>query len=449
MTQADTPSELSLLQKIEDEFSVSAETMRRIMEDFHQEMIRGLAGQPGTLRMIPTYVDRPTGEEKGTFIGLDLGGTNFRILELELQGKGLAAVPSVMHFILEKRHIATTGTELFGFLADSIRKFLDARAIPLDKRLDLGFTFSFPVEQTRIDSGTLARWTKGFSAEGVIGRDIVALLRNALAERGLGNITVTALANDTVGTLVAKCYEDPRCDVGVIIGTGTNACYSEFIFNIPKWKGPPTPTGRMIINTEWGNFNKLRLSRYDRELDAATGNPGEQVLEKMVSGMYLGEVVRLIANDFIAKGLLFSGSAPQAFTQLGGIRSEDVSRIEQDPSADLSDVRLYLETAGVTRFTAEDRQLLRKICEIVSLRAARVSAAALAAVIAKLDPDLLQDHTVAIDGSMYEKHPNYSRNMENALHEIFGEKSSRIGLSLTKDGSGKGVAIIAAVASSR
>ena len=33
----------------------------------------------------------------------------------------------------------------------------------LDKRRDLGFTFSFPVKQTSVSSGILIKWTKGFA----------------------------------------------------------------------------------------------------------------------------------------------------------------------------------------------------------------------------------------------------------------------------------------------
>lgn len=35
------------------------------------------------------------------------------------------------------------------------------------KGKSLGFTFSFPVNQTAINAGTLITWTKGFSASGV------------------------------------------------------------------------------------------------------------------------------------------------------------------------------------------------------------------------------------------------------------------------------------------
>lgn len=40
----------------------------------------------------------------------------------------------------------------------------------------VGFCFSFALEQQALNSGKLLVWTKGFNVEGVIGKDVVALL---------------------------------------------------------------------------------------------------------------------------------------------------------------------------------------------------------------------------------------------------------------------------------
>lgn len=49
------------------------------------------------------------------------------------------------------------------------------------------------------------------------------------------------------------------------------------------------------MNTEWGAFSKeLPLTEFDREMDAQSINPGEQIFEKTISGMYLGEIVRKV-----------------------------------------------------------------------------------------------------------------------------------------------------------
>ncbi len=428
------------------EFDIPVSRMRKIVREFHSEMKKGLCGRKSSLKMIPTYVDIPTGKEKGSFLALDLGGTNFRVLEVKLKGSGRTIPPKVMKFVLDKKRIAGKGDKLFDFFAGCIEKFIKYDGCRGPKERKLGFTFSFPIKQTGVASGDLVLWTKGFSATGVVGKDVVKLLEDALARKGLDSIKVTALANDTVGTLIARSYQDKDCDVGVIIGTGTNACYREKVSNIKKWPGAATPSGRMIINIEWGNFNKLRRAACDIALDRASKNPGDQILEKMVSGMYMGEIARLVLADMSKRGFLFSGPAKKAIQKKGVLKTQYASEIEADRSTGLSKTASILKELGIKNSTLRDREMVRTVCGIVSSRSARVSASALAAVVTKADPGLLKKHVIAIDGTVYERHPTFAKKMRRALKEIFGKKSSNIKIVLSKDGSGKGAAIIAAIA---
>ena len=88
---------------------------------------------------------------------------------------------------------------------------------------------------------------------------------------------VVALLNDTTGTQMAVGIHDPDCYVGVILGTGTNACYLEDLKAVKKHKGESNGHTHVIINTEWGAFGddgsleKWRTS-FDRELHLNTKN---------------------------------------------------------------------------------------------------------------------------------------------------------------------------------
>lgn len=408
------------LRAVKKAFWIPSDEMRQIAENFRSEMDKGLAGRKSSLRMIRTYAKRPTGAEKGKFIALDLGGTNFRILELGLKGSGRMGPQRIMKFKLEKRHINGTADIFFGFIAQCLKDFLKKKG-DLGKTRRLGFTFSFPVRQVGVASGDLVCWTKGFRVSGVLGKDVAALLDEAFVKNGVTGVKVSALINDTVGTLVAKSYQDKNADIGVIIGTGTNACYAE-----PELGGE-------IINTEWGNFNKARRTAFDHLLDSQSDRPGQQVLEKMVSGMYLGEIALKVIRAHIFPGLLqFS--------------AEDMSRVESDKSGSLKAVEKVLKRLGVKNSTLADRMACKEISSVVALRAARLGAACLAALIKKIDPPVSGRHTIAIDGSVYEKHPFFRKNLNSALKEIFGAKASRINITLSKDGSGIGAAVTAAAA---
>ncbi|XP_004304368.1 PREDICTED: hexokinase-like [Fragaria vesca subsp. vesca] len=52
------------------------------------------------------------------------------------------------------------------------------------------------------------------------------------------------------------------------------------------------------INMEWGNFRSshLPLTQYDQALDADSLNPGEQIFEKMISGMYFAKLFSTLSQ---------------------------------------------------------------------------------------------------------------------------------------------------------
>uniref|UniRef100_A0A0N4VWG4 Phosphotransferase n=1 Tax=Haemonchus placei TaxID=6290 RepID=A0A0N4VWG4_HAEPC len=101
---------------------------------------------------------------------------------------------------------------LFDYIAKVLGDFLIEKGLA-EENLLLGFTFS---------------WTKSFTTTGVIGEDVVKLLEEAIKRDGRVKVEVMAVLNDTVGTIVAGAYEtNGKCDLGVIIGTGTNASYME------------------------------------------------------------------------------------------------------------------------------------------------------------------------------------------------------------------------------
>ena len=91
---------------------------------------------------------------------------------------------------------------------------------------------------------------------------------------------------------------DTRTSIGAIFGTGTNGVYLERISKITKDMGEHDPsTGEMFLSIEWGSFdNKLSVlsnTKYDVEVNSASFNRGNQMFEKRVSGMFLGELLRL------------------------------------------------------------------------------------------------------------------------------------------------------------
>ena len=179
-----------------------------------------------SVKCYPTYVTKlPNGQESGKFLALDLGGTNFRVLLIEVGGRGRFLMDSKVYAISEDLMLGT-GEALFDHIADCLAAFVIERSLA-DENLPLGFTFSFPLIQEGLTIGRLAQWTKGFKCSSVEGNDVVNLLKQAIERRGDLSIDVLAILNDTTGTLMSCAWKEPKCRIGLILGTGTNACYLE------------------------------------------------------------------------------------------------------------------------------------------------------------------------------------------------------------------------------
>ncbi|KAL9025800.1 MAG: hypothetical protein Q9196_005443 [Gyalolechia fulgens] len=256
----------------------------------------------------------------GVYLAVDLGGTNFRVCSIKLNGDTTFSLTQSKVAIPRELMNAKTSQELFSFLAQQIGSFLKTHhndhfeeyhqrraageSVTNEHFFQLGFTFSFPVEQIGINKGYLIRWTKGFDIADTIGKDVCGLLQAEIDALHLP-VRVAALVNDTVGTLMARSYTSPGKTgtlLGAIFGTGTNGAYVEKLDKVTKLKKMENnaafdgSTGKMVVNTEWGSFDNqmtvLPNTPYDDALDKESNNPGIQMFEKRVSGMFLGELLR-------------------------------------------------------------------------------------------------------------------------------------------------------------
>ncbi|CAH2277367.1 hexokinase-2 [Pelobates cultripes] len=432
-------------------FNLSLEKLKEIQGRMRMEMDIGLRKQTqptASVKMLPTYVRAtPNGTERGDFIALDLGGTNFRVLFVHVGKKEEGGVQIVSKsFSLAQEVIQGTGVELFDHIVDCITEFQEENDLR-GRRLPLGFTFSFPCRQTSLDQGILITWTKGFSASGCVGEDVVRLLREAAIRKGNSDLMVVALVNDTVGTMMSCGYDDPACEIGLIVGTGTNACYMEEMKNIEVLEGSD---GLMCVNMEWGAFGdngclENIISDFDRDVDQFSINPGKQKYEKMISGMYLGEIVRQILIVLTKSGILFGGKISERLKTRDIFPTKFLSLIESD-TLGLVQVRSILTDLGL-RSTCDDTVLVKEVCTIVSKRAAQMCAAGIAAVVEKIRENRGLDNlktTVGVDGTLYKLHPHFAVNVQETV-KILAPQCD-VTFLRSDDGSGKGAALITAVA---
>jgi len=247
--------------------------------------------------------------------------------------------------------------------------------------------------------------------------------------------------------MVAQAYQDPNCYIGLILGTGSNAAYMENIAAIGKWKSHTT-SDKMAINMEWGGFDSIKkqalpYTKFDKTLDSEAKYPGQQLYEKMLSGLYLGEIARLILIELIKGGELFSGNLSPNLNR-DTFTSQNMSNIEVDDSENLDTIKSILEGLAIRNSTLADRRMVKEACHLVAERAAKLSAVGIAAIIRHINK--LEGCTVAVDGSVFNNYPFFPHMQKQALVDLFGDAAQNIRFVSTTDGSGNGAALIAAIA---
>uniref|UniRef100_A0A2I3H0R4 Phosphotransferase n=1 Tax=Nomascus leucogenys TaxID=61853 RepID=A0A2I3H0R4_NOMLE len=402
------------VEQILAEFQLQEEDLKKVMRRMQKEMDRGLrleTHEEASVKMLPTYV-RSTPE--GSVLTLGSSGP-----ALGHSGEGNCGQVPVggLPASTPPCQMVTMACifQLFDYISECISDFLDKHQMK-HKKLPLGFTFSFPVRHEDIDKGILLNWTKGFKASGAEGNNVVGLLRDAIKRRGDFEMDVVAMVNDTVATMISCYYEDHQCEVGMIVGTGCNACYMEEMQNVELVEGDE---GRMCVNTEWGAFGDSGeldefLLEYDRLVDESSANPGQQLYEKLIGGKYMGELVRLVLLRLVDENLLFHGEASEQLRTRGAFETRFVSQVER--------------------------------CS-VSTRAAHMCSAGLAGVINRMRESRSEDVmriTVGVDGSVYKLHPSFKERFHASVRRL--TPSCEITFIESEEGSGRGAALVSAVA---
>ena len=168
-----------------------------------------------------------------------------------------------------------------------------------------------------------------------------------------------AILNDTTGCLMSCAWKNSKCRIGLIIGTGTNACYLEDIDNVELWDGDDGEPRHVIVNTEWGGFGDngeldFIRTKWDLSVDEGSLNPGAQTFEKMISGMYMGELVRQVLVDMVWEDLMFEDQNTDGLFEPGAFLTKYVSKVEADPVGDYTKCRKVMAQLGMPDVSEED-----------------------------------------------------------------------------------------------
>lgn len=492
------------VEQVIEMFHISDDSLKQIKVHISKEFELGLSDEENaTIKMLITYVrELSKGDESGSYLALDLGGTHFRVLLVTLN-EGKSEVTTNTHDIPHHLLVTQNGQELFDYIALKLLEFVQQYKLKR-KRISLGFTFSFPCKQYGLTQSVLVKWCKGFKVGGVVGTDVVKQLKDALKRQLAGlveaYIDVVAVINDTTGTLVACANTNRECRIGLIVGTGYNACYMERLERCEKWPANYTSPKQVIINCEWGAMGDNREKReldafrneFDTKVDDDSVNPKNQTYEKMVAGMYIGELLRLAMLKLYKSKALFakmpdvsssankqnatteasvsSGSNPKlqqkmdnkskpttsldATTAASGVAAtghklytkdimngKHLSLLAKDEIANnFEETSKIMSELNITQYTQADMAIVVKLASAIMNRSANLVAAGVSTLLERMKRPFT---VIGYDGSVIKYHPYYLKKVADKCSQLTN-KDYKFEFLQSSDGSGIGAAVVAA-----
>jgi len=427
--------------------------------------------QSSSICMLPSYQHTlPTGQETGDFLALDVGGSTFRIAVIRLCGKkdngeSDIQVRRIRSFVIDKPIRDLQGQAFFDWMADRIGEMLveyNHLKGTTNASLPMGLAWSFPIEQTCPRSGKLLAMGKGFRATpGCEGQDLSELIMRSCRSKSL-NVEMRAIVNDGSATLVSQAYRDPSARMSLILGTGTNAAVYLSVSALSKEKFGNRPESwfaaakHVLVNTELSMFGKhvLPVTRWDEELNDKHQLPDFQPLEYLITGRYLGEIVRLVMMEAITTAGLFNGQVPEHFDEPYAFDTKIVAAFESDLSANLASARLVFQKAHSLRNkpSISDLRFVQTLAKLVSRRAEAYLATALHALwelrtaSEGLEPGKASHVTVACNGTLVEKYPGFLTECQYYLDELCvlsGASAGTVTLEMAPESSIFGAAVAA------
>ncbi|MCR5289348.1 MAG: hexokinase [Treponema sp.] len=356
----------------------------------------------GVQAMLPVWTLPPEHMPRNKkVIVIDAGGTNFRSCLVSFDTDGVPIISDMQKTAMPAIDREYSKAEFFDAIAANLDHLKDKASV-------IGFCFSYSMEILPDGDGKIVEFSKEIKAEEVVGSHMGKCLAEALRARGWTAIDHIAMLNDTTAALLAGSVcggSSKRYDsyVGFILGTGMNCAYIE---SKPIGKIAHSyeqiPASQIVVN-EIGSFDRLPMSDFDKELDAASQRPGRFIMEKMCSGGYLGLLATIIIRHAIAESLFsdgFAGAFGKLEKEQGGFSLYDMDRFMYTPFDDTT-----LLGAIVSKGTAEDYETMYYILDAVIQRSACLAAGCIAAAVIKSGKGTNPLHPVCVvcNGTTFHK----------------------------------------------
>ncbi|WVZ24290.1 hypothetical protein V8G54_002834 [Vigna mungo] len=441
-----------IIRRFARESATPLKCLWQVADDMVTSMQDSLAitdDSPSLNMVVSNATSLPLGDEEGFFYGVSLHGRNLLMLCARLGGKNkpISALQR-QHISIPDAVMAGSSLEINDYIAKEIAEFVSAHPEIEDsapaKNKKLGFTLAYPVHQAMPFSVTASEHK---NANNPVREGMVKDLNRALTNHGM-KMHVASLVDETIGGLAGGRYYNRESVVAVNLGATTNAAYVEPAEDVASDLAQSSNSSEKVISMEWGNFYSPNFpsTLYDDILDAESSDPGGRRFEKLISGDFLGEVVRQILLKLAKETALFGCRVPPKLMTPYLIRSSDMAAMHQDTSEDREIVGEKLgEIFEIHNCCPMAREVVAEVCDIVAERGARLAGAGIVGIIKKLGRIKNRKSVVTVEGELYEHYRIFRNYLHSGVWEMLGKDfSDNVIIEHSHGGSGTGALFLAA-----
>ncbi|KAJ2713845.1 hypothetical protein H4R19_002049 [Coemansia spiralis] len=449
-----------LLEEIADKFRVTDEYLMKIAAEVHRYVTAGLnsdsepMGLPCWVSHIKSTIAediREARRDEEPALGLTINTAAHRLKIASF--RFVPGAPDVINkqvYRIDKT--ISNVSALFEEVATNIARFLNSHNVESgnDTSISLGVSIDLPLAETSKANGRVACQSEACTRF-FMDMDIAQALNAALMRKHLP-VRVTSTTNCVISTMVAAQYHFPSTCMAVILNHGINASYYEAAAKIPKLAGTELgqSDARVAINTELASFGEqsavIQPTMWDNRVDRESANTGFHIFEKLVADKYLGEIVRNMITDFADDQLIFSKSTDMSTLSEPYSFYTSYMVIMDDYSDDLHEVGDLLKANFNIESSNVDRQIVRALCHIVAMRAAKLVGGAVAGLIKKATEAMATPApaVISISGQLTEMNQPYvscttataqklvaDMGLKPAVFNVLGEDGYTVGAALS------------------
>lgn len=371
--------------------------IRSVTRDYMNEMDKGLSAEGSSLPMIPTYISVDGAAADNTpVIAIDAGGTNLRVALVTFRD-GKPVTERLEKCSMPGSHGEISVDEFFAEIAEKVLPLTEFSG-------SISFCFSYPVEIFENLEGRIILLTKEVkvrdSSGVIIGESLVKKLKTLGVTRDLRVIVLNDTAAGLMGGLANLDISHGDGFAGLILGTGFNCCYVEKQGKISKISSNKS----MIINCESGHFGLAPYGLADDVLDTESDYPGVARFEKMMSGVYLGQLISNTAKFAAKEGLLSAEFA----TDGGQFTTPEYDRFLRGDNNKVKNL-----------CKGSDAQVLTALIDMCFERVARLVCATISALCLHCDGGKTAEHpfTVVAEGSLFHNSLLFREKLDQYLNK--------------------------------